>query len=275
MPSLLAKQYHSITIGDKNTWDDWHLIPTSRPRFSPPEANIMLVDVPGANGSLNLSKVMTGYTTYKNRTGGFEFIVHPDFVGYDKNREAGVHYWHSWSEAYHTIMAYLHGEERHAILNDDPTYYYDCVWTVNEWNSGTKWSTITLNYSAQPFKKSVQNMKEPWLWDPFSFVDGYINDFQEIGPGSTGTDVKPFIPLFINESLELHLVCGDEPVIPVFNMGSIVQDMTVSLNNGTAYPLVENSSNKFRKIKMVGPTNTLRFTGSGTLNDIDYVAGWF
>ena len=27
--------YHSITIGDKNTWDDWHLIPATRPLFHP------------------------------------------------------------------------------------------------------------------------------------------------------------------------------------------------------------------------------------------------
>lgn len=28
--------YHSITIGDKNTWDDWKMIPVSRPVVAPP-----------------------------------------------------------------------------------------------------------------------------------------------------------------------------------------------------------------------------------------------
>lgn len=27
--------YHSITIGDKNTWDDWKMIPVSRPVVAP------------------------------------------------------------------------------------------------------------------------------------------------------------------------------------------------------------------------------------------------
>ena len=28
--------YHSITIGDKNTWDDWHMIPVTPPVIAPP-----------------------------------------------------------------------------------------------------------------------------------------------------------------------------------------------------------------------------------------------
>lgn len=35
--------YHSITIGEKNTWDDWHLIPTSRPLVNPPSVNTHLI----------------------------------------------------------------------------------------------------------------------------------------------------------------------------------------------------------------------------------------
>ena len=28
--------YHSLTIGDKNTYDDWNLVPNEFPRFTPP-----------------------------------------------------------------------------------------------------------------------------------------------------------------------------------------------------------------------------------------------
>ena len=57
--------YHSITIGDKNTWDDWHLIPTTRPLFAPPGVKKNIVSIPGGDGSLDLTEALTGRPTYK------------------------------------------------------------------------------------------------------------------------------------------------------------------------------------------------------------------
>ncbi len=42
--------YHSITIGNKNTWDDWHLIPATRPLFNPPTVKTNMVNIPGGDG---------------------------------------------------------------------------------------------------------------------------------------------------------------------------------------------------------------------------------
>ena len=53
--------YHSITIGDKNTWDDWKMIPVSRPVVAPPVEKVLSVDVPGRDGTTYLSKSLTGY----------------------------------------------------------------------------------------------------------------------------------------------------------------------------------------------------------------------
>ena len=47
--------YHSITIGDKNTWDDWHLIPATRPLFNPPTVKENMVNIPGGDGVLDLT----------------------------------------------------------------------------------------------------------------------------------------------------------------------------------------------------------------------------
>ena len=38
--------FHSITIGDKNTWADWRLVPVSRPVFNPPPQKKVTVDIP-------------------------------------------------------------------------------------------------------------------------------------------------------------------------------------------------------------------------------------
>lgn len=89
--------YHSITFGTKNTWDDWHLIPKTRPLFNPPPVKTKFVEVPGGDGSLDLSVALTGRPMYGNRTGSFEFYVENGH----KN----------WSVLYSEIMAYLHGRK--------------------------------------------------------------------------------------------------------------------------------------------------------------------
>lgn len=97
--------YHSITFGEKNTWDDWHLIPTSRPVFNPPPTETHMIKIPGANGVLDLSESLTGYPIYENRTGSIEFIVEN---GHER-----------WDIAYSDIMDYIHGKQMRAILEDD------------------------------------------------------------------------------------------------------------------------------------------------------------
>ena len=85
-----SKQYHSVIFGEKNSWDDWHLIPTSRPVFNPPKPKLKTVDVPGGDGLLDVSELLTGYPVYENRTGSIEFMVHN---GYEE-----------WQVAYSNIM---------------------------------------------------------------------------------------------------------------------------------------------------------------------------
>ena len=67
------KLYHSITFGDKNTWDDWRLVPASRPLFNPPAQKVKTLDIPGGDGVIDLSQALTGYPVYQNRTGSIEF----------------------------------------------------------------------------------------------------------------------------------------------------------------------------------------------------------
>lgn len=137
--------YHSITIGNKNTWDDWYLIPSSRPLFSPPAPKTVYVDVPGADSSLDLSDVLTGYPTYSNREGSIEF-----YVMHDHWLEAGK----NWADCYSELMAYLHGRNYRAVLEDDPDFYYEGKFKVDDWKSNNDYSTISINYNLSPYKYS-------------------------------------------------------------------------------------------------------------------------
>lgn len=152
--------YHSVTFGEKNTYDDWRLVPSSRPLFNPPAQKVTTIDIPGGDGLLDLSEALTGYPVYQNRTGSMEFIVLNDF--------------RPWEVAYSDIMNYLHGRRMRAILEDDPAYFYEGRFTVNKWASQKDWSRITIDYSVGPYKWAISSSIDPWKWDPFNFQNGLI-----------------------------------------------------------------------------------------------------
>ena len=157
---------HSIYIGNKNTWDDWHLQPSSRPLVAPPKQKTNYINIPGANGSLDLSEIPQGYPVFENRTGNWEFYVENGFK--------------PWEILYSEIMNYVHGKSLQVVLDDDYGYFYEGRVTVSEWNSDNsgKWSKIKFDYSLKPFKYSVETsarfnpdkkLNGEWLWDPFNF----------------------------------------------------------------------------------------------------------
>lgn len=141
--------YHSITFGDKNTWDDWHLVPSTRPVFNPPTLKKKTLEISGGNGLIDVSESLTGYPLYNNREGSIEFIVMNDYK--------------RWEEAYSDVMNYLHGQFMKAFLEDDPEYYYEGRFTVNNWKSDSKWSLITIDYSLSPYKIQFRETKSSVL----------------------------------------------------------------------------------------------------------------
>lgn len=231
--------YHSITFGDKNTWTDWHLIPSSRPAISMPSTRPKFVEIPGMNGSLDLSDILTGFPTFGDRSGSISFYVVND-------------YW-PWQVAYETISNYLHGQRMRMILEDDPAYYYEGRFKVDSWQTGADRSTITIGYTVGPFKIAVNSSSEPWLWDPFSFETGVIRNYRQIAiDGETSIDIDG----------------RGQPVSPTLTVtGSLTMSVT---RNGetTTFSLVEGTYQAYGFYIYEGP-NHITFSGSGTVT-IDY-----
>jgi len=161
--------YHSITFGEKNTWDDWHLISKVRPSFEAPTPRTKYVEIPGASEKLDFSESLTGYPLYENRTGTFEFTV--------LNSLDEVYT--PWQELYSEIMEYLNGKRMRAILEDDPNYFYEGRFAVEKYKAGSSQSeprsTISIKYDVGPYKWTIQDSTDDdWLWDPFNFETGRI-----------------------------------------------------------------------------------------------------
>lgn len=130
--------YHSVTIGNKNTYDDWFIVPASRPLFEAPKPKTKLVDVPGASGQWDLSNALTGYPVFSNREGNWEFYVLNDHG--------------EWYDRYSEIMTYLHGKRLDAVLEDDPNWHYTGRFAVDQWRSEKDYSKIVISYIVDPYK---------------------------------------------------------------------------------------------------------------------------
>ena len=231
--------YHSITIGEKNTWDDWHLIPSSRPLFNPPSVKENTVDIPGGDGVLDLTASLAGRPTYNNRTGSWTFYVQNGFK--------------DWTVLYSEIMVYLHGQTFMAVLEDDPGYYYEGRFSVNSWKSDKDYSQIVIDYNVGPYKKDVSNTESDWLWDPFNFETGVIRNYKNLS---------------VLTSLTVTVIgdmMGNVPTIIASASGMQVEyeGETYSLSKG---------ANKIPKIILRSGENTLTFTGEGIIT-IENVGG--
>lgn len=134
--------YHSLIINVDDdyidTWDDWKLIPSSRPVIAPPIERTKFVTVPSRDGSLDYSQTVPKRATFDDRTGKIEFYLENDYEGWD------------WETAYTTICERLKGKRVRFALEDNPSHYYEGLLWVNQFKSDKGHSKITLEYRLHP-----------------------------------------------------------------------------------------------------------------------------
>ena len=158
-----------------HTYDDWGLIPASRPVVSLPEVKTSYVECDAIDGSgIDVSEALTGYPLYKHRKFSQEF--------YRQSKD-------NWSGGFDRIFNWLHGRKIKMILDDDPSHFYTGRVQITSPKSDSYWSTITITAELDPFKyyvyssidypKLVEDGKESTkaydntVWDLIDFENGY------------------------------------------------------------------------------------------------------
>ena len=152
--------YHSLIFIDsrndsRNTWDNWHLIPSKRPVVARPTPGYKYIDIPGADGSLDITDYLIGRPTYSDCSGQFEFYVA------NENPETGESYG-DWPSRKSSISSFLDGRELKMILEDDPQYYYTGRFFMRNWEPGANYSTVTIEYRVRPYKFRSYNGEKVW-----------------------------------------------------------------------------------------------------------------
>lgn len=135
----------NVKVGEQsfNTWSTWHLIPTTRPIIVQPTPVYTYVDIPGADGSLDLTDYLIGRPTYSDRSGTFEFYV----ANIDLSSGGD-----SWPNRRTQISKVLDGKLMKISLDDDKDYYYVGRCYLKQWTPGPNYSQVTIEYRVEPFK---------------------------------------------------------------------------------------------------------------------------
>ncbi len=219
--------YHSIIISGKNTYDEWGIVPTSRPSVSMPKVKTQATDLPAAHGQLDYTGYLLSEVPYGQRTGSWTFAVRARST---------------WASVYSSLANYLHGQRHTVILEDDPDYQYVGRLTLNPWSSKEAWSEITIDYDLDPFKYSATASDETeWLWDDLF------------------TDCIRYGRFTVNGTKHRNIINnGLRPAVPTF---TCTASMTVEFNSDT-YGLVAGKNHNLNLILQPGD-NTMVFHGYG------------
>lgn len=129
-----------VNFEGKHTYWDWGLLLREFPVVSPPKHKKKLVNIPGADGSLDLSEVLTGKPQYELRDITCEFTM----MGHRER----------WPLLYSEILNHLHGKNLKITLDNDPTYHYMGRAEVSKWSPGQTVAEITIKAKVAPYKIS-------------------------------------------------------------------------------------------------------------------------
>ena len=131
-------RYKGIAFGDIHTYDDLNLILSVCPDMPPAKAKTTYIDIPGGDGSLDLSEVH-GEMKYSDRENKYTFSMHP---------------WDSvtWEEKMQEVSSLLHGKRFKMVLDKDEDFFWDVRVTIDEFSSEKSLHQIVIAVRAMPYK---------------------------------------------------------------------------------------------------------------------------
>lgn len=225
----------------KHTFRDFNLRMTSM--YIPmPETKVQTVDLPFASGSVDLTEA-GGITPYADRKGlSFEFIFFGDLM--------------HWPIMIHDLANFLHGKKILMIPDNDLEHYYIVRLALDSKKTSKHANKVVLEGTSDPFKYALLDTHDPWLWDPFSFVDGEITSLSDI---------------IVDGTTQITIPAGGLPNCPTFivtqaGAGLGIQ-YTSSASASRIFQMPATGTYSFPQIRAGGPTDTvITFVGKGRIS---------
>ncbi len=124
-----------ISFGDIHSYEDLHVV-LSKVNIPPATAKTNFVDIPGGNGSVDLTEAL-GEVKFNDRECTFTFTVFPCDDFEEKKRE---------------ISNLLNGKRCRIVLDKDPDFYWDGRCSVNEYESDRNIHKVVVKAVVAPYK---------------------------------------------------------------------------------------------------------------------------
>lgn len=142
-----------IIFGDKHSFVDLDLILNSK-ELPLPEPKTYIVDIPGTDGTLDLSTALTdGQMTYNNRELQFNFTINKPFD--------------QWEKVKSIVAAHLHGKTMKVKAEADEGYYFFGRCWISQDDTKNQKATLTVSVDADPYKYDELDSTERNNWTGF------------------------------------------------------------------------------------------------------------
>lgn len=221
--------FASVSVNGIDMLRTYRMALKDRHCVQPPVPKTYYQDVPGGDGSLDLSEAMAGRVVYERRTITLNFGC-----GYPINQ---------WPALFSEILKLFHGKMGKLIFDDDPGYYYTGRMSVSNYERVRQLGTFTVTVEADPYKYELTAGDEEWLWDPFDLESGIIREYGN---------------LTVDGAYELIIDGTEKWIIPEITVSA---DMTLEFE-GERYSL-KTGTNKIYDIVIKAGENRLNFIGNG------------
>lgn len=130
-----------VLFNEKHSYTDFGLVLNSK-EIELPEPKTYIIDVPCADGSLDLSTALTGGDIkYKNRLITLNFTV--------------LKPWNQLEVLRSTIANHLHGKIMKVIFDADYDFYYTGRCRITSFNTSVIPATVTIEVDAEPYKYDI------------------------------------------------------------------------------------------------------------------------
>lgn len=162
----MSEKVTGVLFDKIHTYDDWGL-KVKNIDIGIPEAKTVYVNVPGMNGSLDLTEAQNGGVVYGMRTIKITF----DARNCNYTR---------WTGLISRIAKAIEGKEMRITLDIDSGYYYTGRCHIDTKKTNEVLAEIGIECTCDPYKLDVTSSNDPWIWDTFSFIDGVIRSTSDL-----------------------------------------------------------------------------------------------
>ena len=224
-----GKTYHTL--------DNWEMALGNNNYIGDPEMETTYIQVPGRNGLIDATEVISGRRIYKKRALEFEL--------------GGIRERLNWDSIISGLRNNVDGRVCRLTLDNDKSHYWRGRVYIKGFDRFRELGTFTLAVpTADPYKYSRTSSAEPWLWNPFNFE----------------TDMVTYIgAVTVVGSKTITIPHGHMATSPELVVSDLISDSFKVTVDAVDYPLTV-GTNRIPSIIVGGDSDVdLDFTGSAKI----------